>query len=92
MQVLVIGKEGVCLSTVEVIVPNAEQGENNRSVLFHRSACEVVVHVVCSRQKLLEIVEPCLLFISVKFVKLIYAYRIVIKILKAKAAEKVFKR
>ena len=43
MHVLVVGQHGVGLSVEEVDVPDAQQGQQHRSVLIQRSGAEVVV-------------------------------------------------
>ena len=58
VQVLVVREEGVGLGAAEVVVPDAEQGEYDRGVPLQWRRGEVVVHVMSSRQQLLEVVEP----------------------------------
>lgn len=43
-------------TTVEVIVPNPDDGQENRKVVLQRRFSEVLVHVVRTPEKLFEIV------------------------------------
>lgn len=45
------------LSTVEVRVPDAQQTSNDWDVLLERSLTEVLVHCICTGQKLMEVLE-----------------------------------
>ena len=44
VEVLVVGKDGMGLSPVEVVVPDSEQGEGRRKVLLCRGIQEVLIH------------------------------------------------
>ena len=46
MQVLVVREHCVAGSAEEVVVPNADEGEDNRHVLVGRSGLEVLIHLV----------------------------------------------
>ena len=46
VQVLVVREHRVAGSTEEVVVPNADEGEDNRHVLVGRSGLEVLIHFV----------------------------------------------
>jgi hypothetical protein len=47
----------VCLSTVEVRVPNAQETCNNWDVLLQRRGSEMHIHSMCSLQERVEVLE-----------------------------------
>lgn len=57
VHVLVIGQHGVCLRVEEVDVPDAQQSQQDGSVLIQRSGAEVVV--LQERND-----HPCVLYLS----------------------------
>ena len=46
MQILIVGEHGVARSAKEVVVPNADESEDNREVLVGRSGLEMLIHFV----------------------------------------------
>ena len=52
-----LAKTHMCLSSVEVVVPNAEERQDDWQVLLERRLFEMVVHHMCTGQELLEVVE-----------------------------------
>ena len=48
VEVLVVREHGVAGSAEEVVVPNADEGEDDREVLVSRSGLEMLIHFVCS--------------------------------------------
>lgn len=57
VHVLVVRKESVRLSAVEVVVPDAEQGEDDGQVVLELCLLEVTVHRMRASEELLEVVE-----------------------------------
>ena len=57
MQRLVIGEDGVRLGTIEVIVPDAEQGHDDRDVLFKGGFCKMLVGPVSATEQFFEIIH-----------------------------------
>ena len=48
VQVLVVREHGVARCAKEVVVPNADEGEDDREVLVDRSGLEMLIHFVCA--------------------------------------------
>ena len=55
VHVLVVREESVGLSTVEVVVPDTEKGEDDGQVLVERGLLEVLVHLVSSGEHFSEV-------------------------------------
>ncbi len=56
-QVLVVREHGVAGSAEEVVVPHADEGEDNREVLVDRSGLEMLIHFVGALVELHVVVE-----------------------------------
>ena len=56
VEILVVGKEDVSLSAVEVVVPDTYDTQKDRKVAVERCLFEVFVHPMCTMQQLLKIV------------------------------------
>ena len=52
---LIIRQQSLRLSTVEIIVPDADEGQNDRQVLFQLGRLEMPVHLVRARQELVKV-------------------------------------
>merc|ERR1719222_1812099 len=46
VQVLIVGQQGMRLSTKEVAIPDAKDGKDHRKIGFHGGSAEVVIHPV----------------------------------------------
>lgn len=57
VQVLIVRQQSMCLSLEEIIVPNADESKDDGQVLFELGSLEVLVHLVGTRQELLEVIE-----------------------------------
>jgi hypothetical protein len=56
VHVLIVRKKGLSLSTVEVVVPDTDESEDDGQVLFERSFDKVLVHLVSSEEEFVEVV------------------------------------
>lgn len=56
VHVLVIWKNSMRLRAEKVVVPDSKQAENNREILLQWCSAEVIVHVVATGKKLVEII------------------------------------
>ena len=56
MQVLVVGEKKLSLGTVEVVVPNANDSQDDRKVLLQRSLPEVLIHAMSTLEELLKVI------------------------------------
>lgn len=56
MKVLVIGEKQLSLSTVKIVVPDADGGQDNREILLQGSLPEVLVHSVSALEELLKVI------------------------------------
>ena len=57
VQVLVVREHGVARSAKEVVVPNTDEGEDNREVLVGRSGLEMLIHFVSALVELHVVIE-----------------------------------
>ena len=57
VEVLVVGEHGVAGSAKEVVVPHADEGEDNGQVLVDRSSLEMLIHFVGALVELHVVVE-----------------------------------
>jgi hypothetical protein len=56
VEVLVVGEKKLSLGTVEIVVPDADDSQDNGKVLLQRSLLEVLVHAVSTLEELLEVI------------------------------------
>jgi len=57
VHVLIVGHDGFCLGAEEVIVPDPEEGQDDRYVFMKRGISEMPVHFVCPLEEFDEIFE-----------------------------------
>jgi len=56
VKVLVIGEKQLGLSAVKIVVPDTEDGQDDREVLLQGSLPEVLIHAVSTLEKLLKVI------------------------------------
>src|SRR2546427_11023377 len=57
MQILVVRKDGVRLRAEKVVIPDAEQTENDRQILLQLGSAKMLVHRMRAREQRLEILR-----------------------------------
>lgn len=55
-QVLIVRQQSVSLSAVEVVVPDAEQREDDGQIVFEFGVLEMKVHLMSANEQLLEVI------------------------------------
>src|SRR2546422_11777030 len=55
MQILIVRKNRVCLRAEEVVIPDAQQGEDDRQILLRFGGAEMLVDLLCTGEEFFKV-------------------------------------
>jgi len=57
MHVLIVWENSLGLRAKKVVIPDTKQAENDGDVLVERRGLEMMVHLVCAKQQVMEVIK-----------------------------------